>query len=80
MSQPIVEIRQHLHESIENIHDTTVLNVMKEIADHQYIVVSEPQLSEYQISRIAEAKQQIESGNFYTNQQAKELFNKWLTK
>ncbi len=80
MLQPIFEIRQHLHESIENIDDADVLKVMKEIADHRYDVVSEPQLSEYQINRMAASKQQIVDGNFYTDAQAKELFAKWLQK
>ncbi|MEY2829231.1 MAG: hypothetical protein RIQ33_1089 [Bacteroidota bacterium] len=80
MPQPIAELKQHLHESIENIHDAVVLNTLKEIADHQYNVVSEPTLNEYQINRIVQSKEQIAKGNSFTNEQANELIDKWLTK
>jgi hypothetical protein len=80
MPQPISDLKFHLHESIENINDEDTLRIMDDIANHQYNVVNEPTLNEYQINRIGEAKQQIAAGNFYTNEQANELINKWLSK
>jgi hypothetical protein len=74
------KIKSALHESIENINDLEVLKAMNEISLHHYNILNEPELNDYEMNRIAESEKQISDGNYFTNEQANELFKKWLNK
>lgn len=74
------QLKAKLHESIENINNIEVLKTMNEISMQHYTIIQEPELNEYQIKRLSESEQQIQDGNFYTEKQANELIEKWLSK
>jgi hypothetical protein len=74
------KIKSALHESIENINDLEVLKTMNEISLHHYNILKEPELNDYELNRIIESEKQISDGNYFTNEQANELFEKWLKK
>ncbi len=71
-------IKSLLHESIENINDNDFLLAIKQIIDRKYAPSEIPDLTEEQIQRIEESKEQIRKGNFLTNSQADKLVEKWL--
>jgi hypothetical protein len=73
-----LQLKTALHESIENINDLEVLNTMNEISVHHYNTLQEPELNSYELNRIAESEKQIADGNYFTDEQANELFEKWL--
>jgi predicted transcriptional regulator len=73
------DIKQLLHESIENINDEDFLIAVKQIIDRKYSPLSEPKLSECQLARIKESREQINNGKFLTNEQADSLVDKWLS-
>ncbi|MDB5014399.1 MAG: hypothetical protein JWQ25_2601 [Daejeonella sp.] len=72
------DIKTLLHESIENINDEDFLIAVKQIIDRKYHPLSEPELSDSQLKRIEESKEQINNGKFLTNEQADSLVDKWL--
>ena len=74
------QLKSALHESIENINDLEVLKTLNEISVHHYTTVEEPELNEYELNRINESEKQIIEGNYFTDDQANELFKKWLNK
>jgi predicted transcriptional regulator len=74
----IQELKNQLHESIENISDLDFLQAVKQIFIREYEISSDPKLSEWQIKRIKSAKKQIKQGNFLTNEQANNVIDKWL--
>jgi len=74
------QLKSQLHESIENINNDVVLKTMVELSTHHYNILNEPELNQYQLKRLDEAKQQIASNNLYTHEQANELMDKWLKK
>ena len=76
MSTP--EIKRLLHESIENINDKELLLMLKQLAEREYTQVAEPKLADWQKKRIAQSKQQIKKGDFFTNEEADKLVEKWL--
>ena len=71
-------IKNLLHESIENINDDDFLVAVKQILDRKYIPSGQPKLSKVQSLRINESKQQIKQGKFLTNEQADKLVDRWL--
>ena len=72
------EIKQLLHESIENIDDSNFLLAVKQIIERKYTPGSLPTLSEWQLGRIQESKEQIKHGKSISNYQADLLVEKWL--
>ncbi len=74
------EIKSVLHESIENIEDDDLLLSVKEIIDSKYRVASIPKVSDNQMERILESNDQIEKGNFLSNEDADKLVDEWLRK
>ncbi len=72
------ELKEVLHESIENIDDDDFLNAVKEIIDRKYAVNDAPKLSDCQISRIEDSHKQIKLGNCFSNEEADLLVEKWL--
>ena len=71
-------IKTLLHESIENINDEDFLIAVKQIIDRKYSPKMEPELSDNQLKRIDESKEQINNGKFLTNDQADSLVDRWL--
>ncbi|MDZ7773186.1 MAG: hypothetical protein U5K31_10690 [Balneolaceae bacterium] len=77
MSADTKELKELLHESIENIDDEAYLQTVKELLDRKY-KARKITLSSHQINRIEEAKNSIEQGDYLSNEQADELVKKWL--
>ncbi|RLD62455.1 MAG: hypothetical protein DRJ05_00315 [Bacteroidetes bacterium] len=72
------EIKNKLHESIENIDDNEFLLAVKELIDRKYNALDYPELSKIQYDRILESEKQIEKGDFLTNNQVDKIIDKWL--
>ncbi|MFZ1323279.1 MAG: hypothetical protein WAT71_17115 [Ignavibacteria bacterium] len=72
------EIKSLLHESIENIDDDDFLLSVKEIIDCMYLPSEIPVISENRRKRIFDSNDQIEKGNFITNEEADKLVDEWL--
>jgi hypothetical protein len=72
------EIKQHLFEGINNIDEPDFLMALKEMIDRKYAESPSPKLSELQLRRINEAEMQIESGDFFTDEQVNTIINRWL--
>ncbi len=72
------DIKRHIFEGIDNIDDNDFLLTIKELVDHKYSHASAPGLADWQRKRIAESEKQIKEGDYLTNSQANELFDKWL--
>ncbi len=72
------EIKQCLFESIENIDDNEFLTSIKELIDHKYSQFKVPKLTNTQLQRIQESEQQIETGDFLTDDQVNKFIDKWL--
>jgi hypothetical protein len=72
------EIKSLLHESIENIDDTEVLLIVKQILDRKYTSTTNPSLADWQIERIEESKEQLKDGKFISNSKADLLVERWL--
>ncbi len=71
-------IKNLLHESIENINDNDFLIAVKQILDRKYLPSDQPKLSKAQLLRVKESKEQIKQGKFLTNEQADKLIDRWL--
>lgn len=74
------EIKSVLHESIENIEDDDFLLTVKELIESKYNLSKIPKISDTQMKRILESDNQIEKGNFITNEEADKLVDEWLKK
>lgn len=72
------EIKQMLHEGIENIDDHEFLLTIKELIDQKYSVEIYPELSSWQKDRIRESEHQIDNGMFLTVDQVNKIVDKWL--
>jgi hypothetical protein len=72
------EIKQLLHESIENIDDGEFLLAVKQIIDRKYTPTDFPSPSEWQLKRMEASREQIRSGKSISNNQADLLVEKWL--
>ena len=73
------EIKQLLHESIENIDDGAFLLGVKQIIDRKYKPGDIPMIAEWQLERIDASKEQIKQGKTISNNQADILVEKWLS-
>ena len=65
-----ITIRQQLHETIENIDDIDLLELVKGILDHKYHSDTAINVSNHQKARIMASINSINSGNFRTEEQA----------
>ncbi|MFZ4522762.1 MAG: hypothetical protein ACOYNC_13715 [Bacteroidales bacterium] len=74
-----LEIKQLLHESIENIDDGEFLLAIKQIIERKYTPGVTPTLSSWQVDRIEMSKEQIKNGKTFSNHQADLLVEKWLS-
>jgi hypothetical protein len=73
MSTNTQELKNMLHESIENIDDESFLQTVKKILDRKYEPEEEIKLNPYQQKRINEARKSINQGDYLTNEQADQL-------
>jgi len=78
MTSQTKELKNLLHESIENIDDEELLRIAKNILDRRYKPANKIELTEYQKQRIKQAKQSISEGNTLSNKRADELVDRWL--
>jgi hypothetical protein len=74
----IEEIKRQIFEGIDNIDDSDFLMTIKELVDHKYSISEEPKLADWQRERIHESENQIRKGDYLSNSQANELFDRWL--
>ncbi|HZK07752.1 MAG TPA: hypothetical protein VFC92_06085 [Bacteroidales bacterium] len=65
-------------EGINNIDESDFLLTLKELIDRKYSETQTPILSENQKMRIEESSNQINNGDFFTDDQANERIEKWL--
>ena len=72
------EIKNSLYEGIENIEDDDFLLEIKALIMKKHNPSDFPKLSELQIERIKDSENQIENGDFFTNEQADKIIDKWL--
>ena len=72
------ELKKHLHEGIENIDDDEFLKTIKELIDRKYSASHEIKLSDKQLNRIRESEEQINAGNYFTNDEIDKIIDKWL--
>jgi len=72
------DIKTRLHEGIENIDDNEFLLAIKELIERKYNSPDFPELSDIQLKRIKESEEQIENGEFLTNEQVDKIIDKWL--
>ncbi len=74
------ELKNLIHESIENIDDDEFLRLIKQILDRKYVPSEKVTISEDQINRIESAKKDIAEGKYLTNEEATQIIDKWLTR
>ena len=72
------ELKRRLHEGIENIDDDEFLNTIKELIDRKYTASNDIKLSDKQLDRIRESEEQINAGNFFSNDDIDKIIDKWL--
>ena len=72
------EIKNMLHESIENINDTDLLLTIKEMLESKYSF-RKIKLSAARLKKIDAAKRQIVQGKILSNAQADKIIDKWLS-
>ena len=73
-----ITIRQQLHETIENIDDLDLLELVKGILDQKYHPNPVINISDHQKKRIMASINSINSGNFLSEEQADDLVTNWL--
>lgn len=78
MAADTKELKNLLHESIENIDDEELLRIVKSLLDRKYEPDVTIKLNEYQKQRLSKAKKSIEKGDYLTNEQADQIVAKWL--
>ncbi len=71
-------IKQKLLEGINNIDESDFLLTLKELIVRKYSETQTPILSKNQKLRIEESSNQINNGDFFTDDQANERIEKWL--
>ena len=74
----IEEIKNKLHEGIENIDDNEFLLAITELIERKYKPVESVELSKIQYDRILESEKQIDDGDSFSNEQVDKIIDKWL--
>ena len=72
------DIKSRIHEGIENIDDNEFLLTIKELIERKYNSPDFSDLSKIQLKRIKDSEEQIDNGEFYTNEQVDKIIDKWL--
>lgn len=73
------EIKAMLHESIENIDDNDLLLTIKELLERKYTPSVSPTLTDWQKHRLNESEEQIKQGRSFSDDEANQIINKWLS-
>lgn len=73
-----ITIRQQLHETIENIDDLDLLELVQGILDHKYHSNPVINISDHQKKRIMASINNINSVNSLSEKQADDLVANWL--
>lgn len=71
------ELKYAIHESIENIDDEELLNLIKEMLSRKYDFDRSVSFSEHDLREIDLAREQINKGNFKTGEEIDQLVSKW---
>ena len=74
------DLKNLLHEGIENISDTEFLLELKSIMDRKYSPSEEPHLAAWQIKKLEDATAQVRAGNYLTDEEANQIIDQWLKK
>lgn len=74
------EIKNLLHESIENIDDENFLEAIRIIIEPKCKTPSTLSISEKHRDVLKVREKQIEAGEFYTNEEVKKICEEWLKK
>lgn len=74
----LTEIKSEIHKDVDKIDNAELLDVLKIFIETHILNPEEPKLSEFQLKRIEESRQQIKDGKFYTDDEVNELTDKWL--
>jgi len=74
------ELKNLLHEGIENIDDKDFLVAVKHLLERKYAISAQPKLTKSQVKRIEEAKKQIQKGEYISEKEADNLVEEWLKK
>jgi len=74
----ITNIKESLYKSIEKIDDDLLLITIKDLIDQHAVQKGSMNLTDYQKTRISESEQQIAKGEFFSEEQADYLIDKWL--
>ncbi len=77
------EIKQKIHQLVEEMEDETALQMLYEEAVEyktSTAAVEEDELTTEQWSLIEKAREEIKKGEYHTYDEVKEHFAKWLTK
>ncbi|MBK6505060.1 MAG: hypothetical protein IPG02_05185 [Ignavibacteria bacterium] len=72
------EIKSRLHESIENIDDENFLEAIRIIIEVKHKSLPAMNISEKHKKALQESEKQIESGEYFTNEEVKKMSNEWL--
>ena len=70
-----IALKKYLISKINLLEDDAVLKQLKKIVQNNEKVY---QLSDYQIKRLEESRQQFAEGNFYTQDEVDVIVEKWL--
>ena len=75
---PFTQLVVPNHETIENIDDLDLLELVKGILDHKYHSDTAINVSNHQKARIMASINSINSGNYLSEEQADNLVTNWL--
>jgi predicted transcriptional regulator len=70
------ELKSFLHEKIDKIEDEEYLEDLAEMLNDS--LQADIKLEQWEIERIEESEKQIERGEFYTEDEANKLVDKWF--
>ena len=70
------ELKSLLHEKIDKIEDEDYLEDLAEMLNDSS--QADIKLEQWEIDRIEESEKQIERGEFYTEEEADKLIDKWF--
>ncbi len=70
------ELKSVLHKKIDKIEDEEYLEALNEMINEDS--ANEFKLEKWELDRIAESRKQIEKGEFYSEEEANKLTEKWF--
>ncbi len=72
----IIELKNSLIEQISKSDDFELLDLLRTIMQNQNSDI--PELTDEQLRRLKESREQFARGEFYTNEEADKLVDKWF--